>query len=133
MPMALGGLPLPDFARYPDIEELNIYNMQNKPHPKVHWCCRTVKRDKHIQIYVTEAEQSAILEKAKRAGVGVSVYLRKMLLEERMNILLTEEEREFFRELVNMSNDLHQLVKLARTKCIQDAIVLFESYRNQID
>jgi len=46
---------------------------------------------------------------------------------------LNEEERQFVRQLVGMSNNLNQLAKKAHQEGLFKAWLLFETYRRQLD
>ena len=46
---------------------------------------------------------------------------------------MNDEERQFVRDLVGMSNNINQLAKKAHQEGLLKALLLFESYRNQLD
>jgi hypothetical protein len=86
-----------------------------------------------MSISVTGDDYRVIKEKAQKAGLGISAYFREITFNGQVTARLTEEELAFFRATVGLSNDLHQLVKLARAEGITSVLPLFESYRNRID
>src|SRR5258708_24928085 len=78
------------------------------------WRRKAVKREKRIAIYLRPVEYVFVQTSARKAGLDFSSYIRGMTLQGQVNTRLNEEEKQFFRSLVGMSNDLHQLVKMAR-------------------
>ena len=94
---------------------------------------KAVLRKKRMTVNLTEEEYRLVKENAARAGVEISLYIREMTLKGVVQARLNEEERGFFKEAVGLSNDLHQLVQLAKAGGITSVLPVFESYRNRID
>ncbi|GGA89173.1 plasmid mobilization protein [Puia dinghuensis] len=92
-----------------------------------------VLRKKRLTVNLTEAEYRLVKESAAKAGLGIALYIKEMTLKGYVQARLNEEERSFFKEAVGLSNDLHQLVQLARSEGITSILPVFESYRNRID
>lgn len=46
---------------------------------------------------------------------------------------MSEEDRQFVRQFVGVSNNLNQLTKKAHQEGLLTAVMLFEKYRNQFD
>lgn len=78
-------------------------------------------------------EHDLLKTNALDAGIRFSTYLREMALKGTVTARMTEEEKELFRAAVAMSNDLHQLLKLAREQGMDHALNSFEASRNAID
>ena len=82
---------------------------------------------------LTKAERFIIKNKAGKAGICITAYIRQMAIHGKVSARLSEEEGQFVRELVGISNNLNQLVKKANAGQFLSAILEFEKYRNSID
>jgi len=80
-----------------------------------------------------ESEFLLMKANAKAAAMPFSAYVRHMTLAGKVNACLGEEDRVLFRELVAMSNDLHQLWKMARDRGVEQAMAHFEAGRDAVD
>jgi hypothetical protein len=107
--------------------------MAKDPKDKPHFNWKPVKRDSGVHVRFTKAEYLAVGERAKSAGFIRAAYIRTIALEGQVKARLNEEERHFFRELVSMSNDLHQLTIKAREEKMENVAMYFENYRHKID
>lgn len=92
-----------------------------------------MKRVKYIQVNLTEQEYLVVQENSKKAGLKFSSYIREMTLRGSVDPRLNDDERHLFRELVAMSNDVHQLVKMAREQGVPAMMASFETCRGRID
>ena len=97
------------------------------------WRRKAVKRVKRIAIYLTEPEYVLVQESARKAGLDFSSYIRGMTLQGYVNSRLSEEEKIIFRELVVISNDLHQLAKMARENGLLQIMGDFDAWQDRID
>jgi hypothetical protein len=88
---------------------------------------------RRVAISMQESEFLLIKANAKAAAMPFSAYVRHMTLEGKVKACLSEEDRALFRELVAMSNDLHQLWKMARDQGVVYAIGYFEAGRDAVD
>ena len=107
--------------------------MLNTEKKRKDWRRKAVKRVKRIAIYLTEAEYVLVQESARKAGLDFSSYIRGMTLKGYVNSRLSEEEKVIFRELVIISNELHELVKMAREKGLPQTLLHFETCRSRLD
>ncbi len=82
---------------------------------------------------LTKAEKYIIKNKAGKAGRCITAYIRQMAIHGKVTARISEEEGQFVRELVGISNNLNQLAKKANTGQYLSAILEFEKYRNIID
>jgi hypothetical protein len=80
-----------------------------------------------------ESEHLLLRKNAEEAGMSFSVYIRRLNVEGKVIARLNEEDKALFRELVAMSNDLHQLWKMARDQGVEQAMVHFEAGRDAVD
>lgn len=94
---------------------------------------KAVRQEKGIGFFVTKQQYFIIQQKASRAGVNLSDYLRKTAIYGEVKMRWSEEERELFKKLVGVSNDMNRLVMLCREEGALSAMLHFERYRNLID
>ncbi|HEX9509374.1 MAG TPA: hypothetical protein VF939_02750 [Puia sp.] len=94
---------------------------------------KAIRQEKNIGFFVTYQQYFIIQQKASKAGVNLSDYLRQTAVFGQVMTRWTAEERELFKKLVGMSNDLNQLVELARKEGMLNAILYFEACRDKID
>jgi len=94
---------------------------------------KIIKRESGTGIRFTKAEYFVIKQKAFKAGMCVTSYIREMALNGNVTARASEEERHFIRQLMGISNNLNQLAKKAHQEGLLTAIMHFEKYRNTID
>jgi hypothetical protein len=92
-----------------------------------------VKRENTTGIRLTKVEHFILTQKARRTGMNLTTYIRQVALNGAVVARLTEEDRQFVRQLIQLSNDLHQLVLLAREQGTLKALLHFQSTRDKID
>src|SRR5690349_18820307 len=91
------------------------------------------KRESETGIRFTKREYAILKEKATKAGMTMTTYIRQMALKGEVITRTNEEERHFYRQLSGMSENLNQLTKKAHLEGIITAVFLFEKYRNVMD
>ena len=94
---------------------------------------KLVKRDLKTSVYFTKLEYYAVKQKAAKAGVGISFFLRELALKCKILPVMTEEERQLVRQLTAMANHFDHLATIAREEGLIRAIMEFEKYKNSID
>lgn len=94
---------------------------------------KTVKKEVRACVRFTKTEYFIIREKASKAGLKASEYIRQITINGQVKTRLAEEERQFARQLIGMSNNLNQLAKACHQEGLLQAMVYFESYRNHLD
>jgi hypothetical protein len=94
---------------------------------------KAIIQEKFIGYFVTHAQNFVIQAKAKEAGVSISDYMRQMAIQGYVKTRLTPEDRELFKGLVAMSNDIHWLVKQAEKEGAGAILLYFSKYGSQID
>ena len=94
---------------------------------------KAIRQEKNIGFFVTHQQYFIIQQKASKAGVNLSDYLRQTAVFGEVRTRWTEEERELFKGLVSISNDIHQLVELSRKEGVLSATLFFEQYRDKVD
>ena len=92
-----------------------------------------VKRENCICIRLTNPERFVIHQKAGRVCMTLTAYIRHMAINGKVIDRLSEADRQNVRNLVQMSSDIHQLVKVANEAGMLKAAVYFEGLRNKFD
>ena len=91
------------------------------------------KQEKHIGYAVTMAQFFIIQQKAAKANVNLSDYMRQTAVYGYVKARWTAEERQMIKKLIGMSGDINRLVDLAKTEGASGAALFFSNYRNAID
>jgi len=94
---------------------------------------KPVKRDIVKGIRFTKSEFFVVKQKAAKAGIGISSFIRQMAINGKVQSPLNEEERQFVRQLVGMANNLNQLTKKGHQEGFLTAVFMFENYKKFID
>ena len=94
---------------------------------------KTIKKDIRTAVRFSKLEYFVVRQKAERAGIKVSAYLRQTAIASAVINRLSEEERQFVRQLIGMSNNLNQLTKNSHQEGMLKTMLYFERFRNQID
>ncbi len=92
-----------------------------------------LRTNKRTTIDLTEEQYGLFRKNAAAAGVTFAAYIRQAAVGGIVKARLSEEEKELFRKMVMMSNDLHQLWKMARDQGMEQAMALFEAGRDAVD
>jgi len=94
---------------------------------------KAVKKEIRACVRFTRSEYFTIKEKAVKAGLKVSAYIRQVGIHATINPRLSEEERDFVRQLIGMANNFNQLAKSCHEEGALRAMLYFESYRTRLD
>ena len=94
---------------------------------------KPVKREKPMGVRLTQSERFIITQKAGRAGMTLTAYLRQMAIHGKVIDRLNEEDRDNIRQLIKMNNEIQELVVLADKEGMLKAILQFEGLRHRID
>jgi hypothetical protein len=94
---------------------------------------KVVKKEIRAAVRFSKAEYFIVKEKAAKAGIRPSLYIRQTAIQALIKPRLTEEERHFVRQLIGMSNNLNQLAKSCHQEGVFKAMIYFENYRKKID
>jgi hypothetical protein len=94
---------------------------------------KAIKQEKNIGFFVTHAQYFIIQHKAVIAGVNISDYMRQAAIFGEVKARWKPEERDLFKKMVGISNDLHQLVIIGRQEGAASAVLHFQKYRQIID
>jgi hypothetical protein len=94
---------------------------------------KTIKKEIRACVRFTRPEYFTIKEKAAKAGLKVSAYIRQVAIYATVTPRLTDEERKFVRQLIGMANNLNQLAKSCHQEGALRAMLYFEGYRASMD
>lgn len=94
---------------------------------------KDVKKEITVGTRFSKIEHFVVKQKASRSGLKPSEYIRQAAFACTIKAGITEEERQFVRQLVGMANNLNQLTKLANQHGFLRIVLHFEDLRNKID
>ena len=94
---------------------------------------KTVIRDRTTGIRFSKTEYLIIQDKAKKAGLKMTVFIRQSALDSRIISRLTMEEKIQIQNLIGQSRNINQIAKACHTEGISSALLYFENFRGQID
>lgn len=94
---------------------------------------KMVKKDIRSGIRFNKTEYFIVKEKAAKAGMRYTEYIRHMVIHGQVIARLSDEERGYIRQLSGMGNNFNQIVKIAHKEGMPKAMLLFQGYRNQLD
>ena len=93
---------------------------------------KKLKRELRVTVRFSRLEHYILQQKATKAGMNVSEFIRPAAIYGKVIARQTEEERYFTRQLVGMANNLNQMAKLANTEGITSIRLLSESCLQQV-
>jgi hypothetical protein len=94
---------------------------------------KAIKLEKPVKFHVTSVHYLIIQQKAANAGVTIPEFMRQLSINGYVKPRWTPEERDIFKAMVGMANDINRLVKTAREEGALHCMLHFEKYRSHID
>ncbi len=94
---------------------------------------KLVKKESATGVRFTKPEYFIVKHKAEKAGLKITAYIRQMAINGKVMQRLNEEERQFVRQLVGISNNLNQLTKKAHQAGIHFIQLNLEQYSRNED
>jgi hypothetical protein len=94
---------------------------------------KAVKKEIVKGIRFTKAEYFIVKQKASKTGTNVCNYIREVSIHGKIISQLSEEERNYVRQLTGMANNLNQLTKKAHQEGLFTVVSLVEKYKNLVD
>ena len=94
---------------------------------------KQVKREIIKGVRFTKVEYYVVKQRAAKSGVNISDYIRGMAMQGKIISRLTEEERQFVRQLVGIANNINQLTKKGHQEGFLTAVLMFEDYKKLLD
>jgi len=101
---------------------------ENKGRPK-----KAKRQEKFRGFFVTEVQNYIIQQKATKAGVNISDYMRQVAVHGQVKAKWTEEERQMVKTLIGISTDIHRLVEIAGKEGAVQTVLFFSKYRDVMD
>jgi mobilization protein NikA len=89
--------------------------------------------EKTIGFRVTLRQYFIIQQKAEEAGVKVAEYLRQVAINGYVKARWTQEERQIFKGMIRICNDINELAVIAKNDGDMEAMLFFISYRDKMD
>ena len=91
------------------------------------------KQEKFVGFFVTKVQHFVIQQKATKAGVNISDYMRQMAIYGQVKVKWSEEERGMVKQLINISTDIHRLTQIAEKEGATQSALFFAKYQSIID
>ena len=77
---------------------------------------KSVIRERTTGIRFSKTEHFIIQEKAKKAGLRLTTYIRQTAIESKVKTRMTEEEKIFIRQLIGLSNNINQIARVCHDR-----------------
>jgi uncharacterized protein YmfQ (DUF2313 family) len=94
---------------------------------------KKVVKERTTGIRFSNTEYFIITDKAKKAGMKITSYIRQCAIESKLTTRLNDEERHFVRQLIGLSNNINQVARACHQEGILKGFKYFEQFRSQID
>jgi hypothetical protein len=94
---------------------------------------KKLKRELRITARFSKLEHHILQQKAGKAGINVSEFLRQAAITVKVTARLTEEERNIIRQLIGMANNLNQMAKVANREGLGSIRFLLEGCLLQVN
>src|ERR1035438_9469122 len=87
---------------------------------------KTAVRERTTGIRFSKPEHFIVQEKARKAGLRLTTYIRQTAIDAQVKTRLTEEERMFVRQLIGFSNNINQIAKACHEEGVLRAMAYFD-------
>lgn len=94
---------------------------------------KSVKRDIRAAVRFSKSEHFIVKEKASKAGLKISEYIRQTAIYAAVKARLTPEERIIIKSLIKMDNNLNQIAKACHRENVLQAMFYFQSTIKEFD
>ena len=91
---------------------------------------KVVKKEIVRSIRFSKTEYFIVKQNASKSGLKITVYIRQMALQGKIISRLSEEERQFVRQLIGMANNLNQLTKKGHRRVYYCSVCSFSKMSN---
>jgi len=91
------------------------------------------KKETRKTIRFSTEEYFIVKEKAAKAGIKPSEFIRQAAIYANIKTRLTQEERIFIKALVGMANNINQIAKACHRENVLQAMYYFQSTIKQLD
>lgn len=89
--------------------------------------------EKTVGFWVTHKQYFIIQQKAEEAHVTIAEYMRQVAINGYVEARFTQEERDIFKGLIGIANNINQLVVIAKKEEAPDAVLFFMKCRDKMD
>src|SRR5450432_3668612 len=89
---------------------------------------KLIVQDRTTGIRFSKTEYFIVQEKAKKAGLKMTVYIRQLAIEGKIISRLTMEEKLNIRDLIGQSNNINQIARACHTEGVLRALFYFENF-----
>ena len=93
---------------------------------------KALKRELRITARFSKLEHYILQQKAGKAGINVSEFIRQAAITAKVSARQTAEERDSTRKLIGMANNLNQMAKVANREGMRSIRLLLESCLQQV-
>ena len=94
---------------------------------------QNTRKDIRAAVRFARSDYTIIEQKAGKAGLKISEFIRQSSMNVFIKYRLTPEEMQLVRQLVGMSTNMNQVARTCHREGLFEAMVCFENYRNQLD
>ncbi len=94
---------------------------------------KAVVRERTTGIRLSKTEHFIVQEKARKAGLRLTTYIRQTAVEGRVQTRLTTEEQGFVRQLIGFSNNINQIARACHQEGVLKGLRYFEEIGAKID
>jgi predicted DNA binding CopG/RHH family protein len=94
---------------------------------------QNARKDIRAAVRFARADYTIIEQKAGKAGLKISEFIRQSSMNVSIKSRLTPEEMQLVRKLVGMSTNMNQVARTCHREGLFEAMVYFENYRNAMD
>jgi hypothetical protein len=94
---------------------------------------KAIKKEVRACVRFTKLEYFILEQKAGKAGINVSTYLRQLAIKTTITPRLSAEEITICRQLIGMASNINQVAKVCHREGLFEAMQYFERYRKSFD
>ena len=94
---------------------------------------KVIRRESGTGVRFTKSEYFIVKQKAIKAGLKITVYIRSMAVEGQVLARLNATEKQELKLLVGIANNINQMAKRAHQEGLLKALYFFEKTRNELD
>jgi hypothetical protein len=94
---------------------------------------KSIKKDIRAGVRFSKNEYFIVKEKASKAGVKTSEYIRQTAIYASIKARLTTEERMIIKSLIRMENNINQIAKACHRENVLQAMFYFQSIIKEFD
>ncbi len=93
---------------------------------------KVIKREAATGVRFTKAEYFIVKQKAKKAEMKITAYIRTMAVEGYVKARPHPADMQLEKQLVGMANNINQMTKLAHQKGLLSAMLFFEKVKEEL-